>query len=317
MADDSKINIYIDSKNRRVDESVSNFKVIIPDSLLKLSKDELFELSVISFCCSNSFYHCNNNNNKFQIIFRNNVGNIYLVTDYLLNIGNPNVYDVLNNLNTLCSVYMSSSYNRVNNKFMFTRTFTQTTNYYTMYIKPINSGNFLGLVNGVEYLITSSGVESKYPIDIITVKNICIGISGDIGFRYNNMESSSTANIYKPSDLILVKSVNVDKNELIVYENIDGGESFRFDLGTKNTIKYFVLSVYDQNGNTINDMSEYSMNLQFIIRKKDQTKDLLVKLIDYNKESYLILGHIFELVNKIWSDLKYWVQYFRGPQKNL
>jgi hypothetical protein len=46
MADDSKINIYINSKNRRVDESASNFNVIIPDGLLKLNKDELFELSV-------------------------------------------------------------------------------------------------------------------------------------------------------------------------------------------------------------------------------------------------------------------------------
>lgn len=301
MADDSKINIYVSSKNRRVDESVSNFNVIIPDGLLKLNNDELFELSVISFCCSNSFYHCNNNTNKFQIIFRNNVGNLYMVGDYSFTNGNPNVYDILKNLNTLSSVYMTTSYNRINNKFTFTRTYAQTTNYYNMYIKPINAGQFLGLTNYIEYLIPLTGVECKNPIDIISVKNICIGISGDIGFRYNNMESSSTANIYKPSDLILVKSINVDKNELIIYENIDGGESFRFDLGTKNTVKYFVLSVYDQDGNTINDMSEYSLNLQFIIRKKDQTKDLLVRLIDYNKESYLILGHIFDLVNKIFS----------------
>jgi len=301
MADDSKVNIYISSKNRRVDESVSNFNVIIPDGLLKLNKDELFELSVISFCCSNSFYHCNNNTNKFQIIFRNNIGNLYMVGDYLFNNGNPNVYDILRNLNTLSSVYMTTSYNRINNKFTFTRTYAQSTNYFNMYIKPINSGTFLGLTDNIEYLIPLAGVDCKFPIDIITIKNICIGISGDIGFRYNNMESSSTANIYKPSDLLLVKSVNVNKNELIIYENIDGGESFRFDLGTKSTIKYFVLSVYDQDGNTINDMSEYSLSLQFIIRKKDQSKDLLARLIDYNKESYFILGHIFDLVNKMFN----------------
>ena len=47
-------------------------------------------------------------------------------------------------------------------------------------------------------------------------------------------------------------------------------------------------------------MSEYSLSLQFIIRKKDQSKDLLARLIDYNKESYLILGHIFDLVNKMF-----------------
>ena len=301
MADDSKINIYINSRNRRADESVSNFNVIIPDNLLKTNNDELFELNVISFCCSNSFYHCNNNTNKFQIIFRNNVGNLYMTGDYSFNNGNPNVYDILQNLNTLTSVYMTSSYNRINNKFTFTRTYAQTINYYDMYIKPINSGGFLGLTNYIEYLIPLTGVDAKYPIDVFTIQNLCIGVSGDIGFKYNNMESSSTSNVYKASDLILVKSVNVNKNELIIYENLDGGDSFRFDLGTKKNIKYFVLSVYDQDGNTISDMSEYSINLQFIIRKKDETKTLLTRLIEYNRENFLILGHIFEVVNKMFN----------------
>ena len=144
MADDSKINIYVNSKNRRSDETASNFNVIIPDGLLKIGKSQTFELNVISFNCPNAFYHCNNNSNKFQIVFRNNANNIYMTQDYFFNNGNPNVYDVLNNLNSLTSVYMVSTYNRITNKFSFTRTYAQTTNYYNMYIKPINSGNFLG-----------------------------------------------------------------------------------------------------------------------------------------------------------------------------
>ena len=32
----SKINIYVNSKNRKPDESPSNFSVIIPDDLLKI-----------------------------------------------------------------------------------------------------------------------------------------------------------------------------------------------------------------------------------------------------------------------------------------
>ena len=85
------------------------------------------------------------------------------------------------------------------------------------------------------------------------------------------MESNNNG-VYKASDLILVKSVNVNKNELISYENIDGGDSFRFDLGNRDRIKYFVLSVYDQDGNTIQDMTDYFMHIQFIIRKKNETK---------------------------------------------
>ncbi len=64
----SKINIYVNSKNKRTDETVSNFNVIIPDGLLEITEREEFELYVISFSCVNSFNHCNDNSNKFQII---------------------------------------------------------------------------------------------------------------------------------------------------------------------------------------------------------------------------------------------------------
>ena len=300
MSDNSKINIYVNSINRRQDETPSNFSIIIPDGLLKVSNNEEFELNVISFNCYNTFYHCNNNSNKFQIVFRNNLENIYFVQDLFLTNGNPNVYDILNNINTLSSSYMTTTYNRITNKFTYTRIYAQTSNYYNMYIKPYNSDNFLGLSNGVEFLISFSGNECTYPINIITIKSLCIGISGDISFRYNNMESNNNG-VYKASDLILVKSVNVDKNELISYENIDGGDSFRFDLGNRDRIKYFVLSVYDQDGKTIQDMTDYLMHIQFIIRKKDETKILLNKVIEYNRDNYLILGHIFDLINKIYS----------------
>ena len=299
MSDNSKINIYINSKNRRTDETTSNFNVIIPDGLLKVTKNEEFELSVISFNCVNSFYHCNNNCNKFQLIFRNNVNNIFMIQDFLLTNGNPNVYDVLSNINTLTSIYMNTTYNRITNKFSFTRTYAQTTSYYNMYIKPYNSSNFLGLINNVEYLINFTATECTYPINIMSIKSLCIGISGDISFRYNNMESN-TNGVYKASDLILVKSVDVDKNELILYNNIDAGDSFRYDLGNRDKIKYFVLSVYDQNGNTITDMPDYLMHIQFIIRKVDETKLILNKVLDYNKESYLIHGHMFDILNKIY-----------------
>ena len=82
-----------------------------------------------------------------------------------------------------------------------------------MYIKPITSSNFLGLSNNVEFLINFTATECN-PINIMSIKSLCIGISGDISFKYNNMESN-TNGVYKASDLILVKSVDVDKNELI------------------------------------------------------------------------------------------------------
>ncbi len=118
MSENSKINIYVNSKNRRTDEPTSNFNIIITDGLLKINNNEKFELNVISFSCINSFYHCNNDSNRFQIIFRNNSNNMYMIQDYCLNNGNPNAYDVLNNINVLTSVYMTTTYNRITNNLI-------------------------------------------------------------------------------------------------------------------------------------------------------------------------------------------------------
>jgi hypothetical protein len=136
-----------------------------------------------------------------------------------------------------------------------------------MYIKSYNSNNFFGLLNNIEYFINFSATECIYPINIITIKTLCIGVSGDISFKINNMESN-TNGIYKASDLILVKSIDVNKNELIKYDNIDCGDSFRYSLGNRDKIKYFVLSVYNQDGVTLSDMPDYFIHIQFIIRKK-------------------------------------------------
>ena len=51
----SKINIYVNSKNRKSDETPSNFSVIIPDGLIKCNNDEFFTLAVNSFYCYNDF----------------------------------------------------------------------------------------------------------------------------------------------------------------------------------------------------------------------------------------------------------------------
>ena len=77
--------------------------------------------------------------------------------------------------------------------------------------------------------------------------------------------------------------------------------SFTFDSGNRDGIKYFTLSVYDQDGNTITDMTDYLINIQFTIRKRDETSKLLKSLIEYNKENYLVLGHIFDLMNKLFN----------------
>jgi hypothetical protein len=97
----SKINIYVNSKNRKSDETPSNFSVLIPDGLLKVNKDGYFTMSVNSFYCYNDFYQCNNNCNSFNKILKNNVGNISGQQLFYIPVGNLNVYDIVSAINSV------------------------------------------------------------------------------------------------------------------------------------------------------------------------------------------------------------------------
>ena len=44
-----KINIYINSKNRKENENANKFTVKIPNNLLRLNRDEYFTLNVNGF----------------------------------------------------------------------------------------------------------------------------------------------------------------------------------------------------------------------------------------------------------------------------
>jgi hypothetical protein len=299
----SKINIYVNSKNRKSDETPSNFSVIIPDGLLRVNNDEYFTMSVNSFYCYNDFYQCNNNCNSFNIILKNNVDNISGSQTFDLLVGNPNVNDIISYINSVLQPanVLSCTYDNIKNKITFTRLIPQTTTNDTFYINTLKAGNFLGFKNDTEILISFSGTTSTYPININTITALSIGIDGDISFSHNNMESNLNNSVYKASDLIFQTAVNVPKGYLITYQNIDGGDSFKYTLGNNDRIKYFILSVYDQDGNTISDMTDYIIHIQFTINKKSQQEQLLKSLIDYNKQSYLIIGHIFDILNNMYN----------------
>jgi hypothetical protein len=299
----SKINIYVNSKNRKSDETPSNFSVIIPDGLLRVNNDEYFTMSINSFYCYNDFYQCNNNCNRFNIILKNNVDNISGSQKFDLLVGNPNVNDIISYINSVLQPanVLSCTYDNIKNKITFTRLIPQTTTNDTFYINTLKAGNFLGFKNDTEILISFSGTTSTYPININTITALSIGIDGDISFSHNNMESNLNNSVYKASDLIFQTAVNVPKGYLITYQNVDGGDSFKYTLGNNDRIKYFILSVYDQDGNTISDMTDYIIHIQFTINKKSQQEQLLKSLIDYNKQSYLIIGHIFDILNNIYN----------------
>ena len=112
-----KINIYINSKNRKENENANKFTVKIPNNLLRLNRDEYFTLNVNGFYCYNSWFNCIDGfNNMFQIVMCDINDEITETFNYFLQDGNPNVNDVRTNLNSILLNKIVVSYDKQRNK---------------------------------------------------------------------------------------------------------------------------------------------------------------------------------------------------------
>ena len=292
-----KINIYINSKNRDSNEKISNFKVRIPQNLLRLSQGEYFTLNVNGFYCYNSWFNCIDGfNNEFQLIIKNINDEIVETYNYKLNDGNPNVNDVKSNLNGLLINKVLVSYDKQRNKFIFKRSLPVSTQNYTMYLKIINSEDFLGFYKSdrnIEILLPYlQNVFSNNIINILGDEAIIIKINGDCILAGNTVDNFGTET-YEPSNIIFMKPIDVPSNGLLEYNNEDGGDSFHYKLANVEQITWFTLSVYNQDDELIPNFSDYILLLQFIRHKTEEGKVeiLLNSLLDYVKQIYLMISH--------------------------
>ena len=211
-----KINIYINSKNRDLNESISNFTVRIPQNLLRLEQGEHFSLNVNGFYCYNSWFNCIDNfNNEFHIIIKNIDNEVIETYVYKLNDGNPNVNDVKSNLNNLLLNKVNITYDKQRNKFIFKRTLPVSTQQYRMYLKIINSEDFLGFYKSdrdIEiFLPYLQNVYSNNIINILGDEAIIIKINGDCILAGNTVDNFGTET-YEPSNIIFMKPIDVPSN---------------------------------------------------------------------------------------------------------
>ena len=293
-----KINIYINSKNRDLSEQISSFTVRIPQNLLRLQQNEYFTLNVNGFYCYNSWFNCIDGfNNEFQIIIKNITDELFMVYHYNLNDGNPNVNDVRTNLNNLLLNKVVVSYDRIRNKFLFKRTLPVSSENYRMYLRIINSEDFLGFYksdrNKLILLPYFNNIYSNNIVNISGDEAIIIKISGDCILSGNTIDNFGLTT-YQPSNIIFMKPIDVASNGLLKYNNEDGGDSFQYRISNIEQITYFELSVHNQDDEFIPNFSDYILLLQFIrhTTEENKTNSLLEILIDYVKQIYLIISQI-------------------------
>jgi hypothetical protein len=219
------------------------------------------------------------------------------IFDYTLQDGNPNVNDVRTNLNVLLLNKVVVSYDRIRNKFLYKRTLPITTDNFKMYLRIINSEDFLGFYKSErDKLILLPYLNNIYSHSIVNISGdeaIIIKIAGDCILSGNTIDNFGLTT-YQPSNIIFMKPIDVASNGLLKYNNEDGGDSFQYRISNIEQITYFELSVHNQDDEFIPNFSDYILLLQFIrhTTEDNKTNSLLETLIDYVKQIYLIISQI-------------------------
>ena len=291
-----KVCVFINSKNRAANEAVSNFNVAIPDALLRLyNKNEYWTLNVNYFSCFNSWYNCQTNfNDQFQLIYYDNEDNVNETINLRLTEGNPDVYDIKNQLNKILKTHVNVNYDKPKNIYIFKRTSIITNEKNKLYLNIINAEDFLGFSknkrNTLIELPLLTDVYSDQPINVIGDEAITISINGDASLETSTIDNFSNKE-YVPSDIIFCQPIDVPPYSLLQYANEDGGDSFQFRLKPIKDIKYFNLKIKNQDNEIIPTMTDYILTLQFVKHKThNKTETLLESILDYLRQMFMMIG---------------------------
>jgi len=289
-----KINLYVNSGYRKADETTTNLMVIVPSGLIKSYGKDYFTLSITSFYCFNTLYQMDENNSDFNLIIRDVSNNIFktLYYSFVNCVGNPNVYDIRDELNTLLNGYISVTYDKIKNLFLFTRTKAVDASNNKIYLKNKTSSNFLGFPKDYinkEILITTTGIYSYQPINVIYHQQLLINIDGDIQMAINNLDNKNS-DVLEPSSVLFMKPIDINKNQLIMYDNIDGNASFQYKISQKDTINQINFRITNQDNEEISTLGDWQMTLQLERHDEDMTESLLKQIKEYISYIFLIIG---------------------------
>ena len=287
-----KINLYINSKNRDNNDNINHINVSLPNGLLYCNSDEYFILNVNSFYTCANWYNCTSKNNTCKLITKDHDGIIKETINIEFPIGNLNVLQIASILNNFMVNHVLIIYDSISNKFTFTRKHHPSPNDFTTILNCINCGNFIGFDNGTDIEITHEGIKSTNKINVITLKAINIKVQGDINMINSTIDNFSSTK-FQPNDILFHKVIDTKSNNVLGYKNSDASNNFNYVLSNNNSgqINFFSLSILDQDLNFIDDIDDYFLHLQFIKMKKQSTDILLLKLVDYVKDIFLMIGN--------------------------
>ena len=290
----NKINLYVNSSNKKTDETTTNLKCVIPSGLLPSYGKDYFTMSITSFYCYKTFYQMDSTNNEFNLIIRDTSDNLTQLLFFSFEdcIGNPNVYNIRDELNTLLNNYCSVTYDKIKNVFLFTRTKAHSTTNHKIFLKIKTCGTFLGFsrdYNNKEIEITEDGIYSYQPINVIYHQQLLINIDGGIPMSINNLDNRN--GVFKPSSIFFMKPLDINRHQLIMYDNFDANSSFQDRISQIENLNQINIRITNQDNEEISTLGDWQLTFQFEQHNEDITERLLTQIKEYISYLFIIIGN--------------------------
>ena len=105
----------------------------------------------------------------------------------------------------------------------------------------------------------------------------------------NNLDIKNS-DVLEPSGVLFMKPIDINKNQLIMYDNIDGNASFQYKISQKDTINQINFRITNQDNEEISTLGDWQMTLQLERHDEDMTESLLKQIKEYISYIFLIIG---------------------------
>jgi hypothetical protein len=276
-----KTNLYLTNLNNK-----SKIEVLISDGVLKCESYEDFYINVIQFNTFHNFYNViEGYNNKFNIIIDNSTNITCSIPD-----GNINAFTIREYINnhSILKNHIFIVYDKLKNIFEFQKISSSS-----LQLQIINAHTLLGF-SKTENIIEIPCKSSK-PINVMSITNIFLHLEAgyDLNINDGNLDNHK-GDRAQSNSILLSLPINQMYNNMIVYNNEDGGNSFMFKCNRQETISSLCVSIRDQYYQLIPNFPDSHLILQFSKKlKNDKYGSLLEKILDYIEKIALIISSFF------------------------
>lgn len=251
-------NVLVSSKNKKAQDTNTSFQVSLNNEFFINNEEDLY-VCMTQFHAIKSFYSCQTGlNDHFQVIFKLPNEPIAIeVHDRYLPQGNYDYKSLIKEIKALTNNGLFDiTYDAKLNKFLFKNLFQPA---FEVYIKPVTAGIFLGLENGVEYLISAQDTYSTKFINLSGYTSLVIKLEGDLNVE--NSISNLQDEAFRYDKVLGVININaVAPMDSITFEN--DGCLFRHKV-VGQQVSTFKVKIVSENGNEYIDMADWIMSLKF------------------------------------------------------